>query len=267
MDKRIWRPAVLVLGIVGLACGTAAGQAGQAEQTTTQAKSTVHFEVLAVQGNTVTVKTREKGAEDITVDDNFRFTVDGNPVSVHDLKPGMKGTATVTTTTTYTPVVITEIHEGTVHQVSGNSIIVRTNNGFRMFTEGDAAARGATIIRNGEPSNFASLRRGDRLTATVVTTHPPKVMTKRQVDAAMASPAAVATAGTPAGTPGGAPAAAGQQPAAGHEASAAAEPGAPAQHHHKKLPKTASVFPLIGLAGASLCGIALMLGVARRRAA
>jgi len=117
--------------------------------TTTQSKSTVHFEVLAVQGNTVTVKTRERGTGDVTVDDNYRFTVDGNPVSAHDLKPGMKGIATITTTTTYTPVVVTEIHEGTVQQVSGNSIIVRTNNGFRMFTEGDVAARGATIIRNG----------------------------------------------------------------------------------------------------------------------
>jgi hypothetical protein len=264
MNQRIWRSAILFLGIAGLACGTAAGQAAQAEHqpTTTQTKSTVHFEVLGVQGNTVTVKSPERGTGDVTVDDNYRFTVDGNPVSVHDLKPGMKGVATITTTTTYTPVVITEVKEGTVQSASGNSIIVRTGNGFRMFTEGDAAARGATIIRNGEPANFASLRPGDKLTATIVTTHPPKVMTERQVNAAMASPAP--TAGSPAATPGRAPAASGQPSGAAHET--AAEPGAPAQHH-KKLPKTASVFPLVGLAGASLCGIALMLGVVRRRVA
>ena len=273
MDARIWRPAVLFLGIAGFVCGTAAAQDTAGQATTTKSKATVHFEVLGVQGNTVTVKSPERGTGDVTVDDNYRFTVDGNPVSVHDLKPGMKGVATITTTTTYTPVVITEIHEGTVQQASGNSIIVRTANGFRMFTEGDAAARGATIIRNGQPSNFTSLRPGDKLTATVVTTHPPKVMTERQVNAAMAAPAAVPTAGAAAGAAGAAGAASGASPGthagSGHAGAAhetAGEAGAPATHH-KKLPKTASVFPLIGLAGAALCGIALMLGVVRRRMA
>jgi len=273
MDARIWRPAVLFLGIAGLVCGTAVAQETAGKATTSHSKETVHFEVLAVQGNTVTVKSRERGTGDVTVDENYRFTVDGNPVSVHDLKPGMKGVATITTTTTFTPVVITEVHEGTVQQASGASILVRTANGFRMFTEGEAAARGATIIRNGQPSNFTSLRPGDKITATVVTTHPPKVMTERQVNAAMASPAAVPTAGAAAGAAGaaaGASGAAGASPgshAAGAAHETAAEPGAQSEHHHKKLPKTASVFPLIGLAGATLCGIALMLGVVRRRVA
>src|SRR5215472_12245211 len=113
MDARIWRPAVLFLGIAGLVCGTAAAQETAGKATTSHSKETVHFEVLGVQGNTVTVKSRERGTGDVTVDDNYRFTVDGNPVSVHDLKPGMKGVATITTTTTFTPVVITEVHEGT----------------------------------------------------------------------------------------------------------------------------------------------------------
>jgi hypothetical protein len=261
--------AILALTIAGLVQLTASAQ--ENAPTTTKTQSEVHFEVLAVQGNTVTVKTRERGAHDVTVDDSFRFTVDGQPVSVHDLKPGMKGTATVTTTTTMTPVVITEVHNGRVERVSGNSIIVSTDNGFRMFTEQDAAKRGAAIIRNGQPADFTSLRTGDMLTATVVTEHPPKVMTKSQVDAAMASPTPAAS---PAATAGTSPATGATRahaaPATGdthaQTGASGAEGAMAAGTPHKKLPKTASAFPAIGLSGAGLCGIALMLGIARRRA-
>ncbi len=250
-QSRIWVPAVLSLAIVALAYGTTSAQ------TTTKMSSTVHFEVVAVQGNTVTVKTQEKGAREITVDDSFRFTVDGQPVGVHDLKPGMKGTATITTTTTYTPVVITEVKEGTVAKVAGSSVIVHTADGYKMFSEADMAKRGVKIVKNGAPADLSSLREGDKLSATIVTQHPPKVMTQRQVDASMTSPAprhqgSAGSAGTPAMASAG---------------SASGGMGAPAGEHHKKLPKTASEFPLIGLVGATLCGFALMLGLARRRMA
>ena len=39
----------------------------------------------------------------MTVADDFRFNVDGKMLSVHELKPGMSGTATITTKTTVTP--------------------------------------------------------------------------------------------------------------------------------------------------------------------
>jgi len=262
--SRIWLPTLLCFGLVGLGYGTAAGQA-----TTTKATSTVHFEVVGVQGNTVTVKTRERGSDTVTVDDNYRFTVDGQPVGVHDLKPGMKGTATITETTTVTPVVITEVREGTVRQVAGNSIIVQTPEGFRMFTEADARNRGATIIRNGQPSDFTSLRQGDRVSATIVTTHPPKVMTERQVNAAMASPAPPTAAAPSAPGAPAAPSAPAAAPSAAHPETGAAPAaeGAPSATHHRKLPKTATEYPAVGLAGVSLCVFALILGIARRRAA
>ena len=37
-------------------------------------------------------------------------------MSVRELKPGMKGTATITTRTTVTPVTVTEVKNGTVVQ-------------------------------------------------------------------------------------------------------------------------------------------------------
>ena len=57
-------------------------------------------------------------------------------MSVQQLKPGMKGTATITTKTTVTPVTVTEVKSGTVMQSSGSSIIVRTDEGVKMFTQG-----------------------------------------------------------------------------------------------------------------------------------
>ena len=251
-----WMSALLCAATLAVVQQAASAQ----ESTTTKTQSVVHFEVVGVKGNTVTVKTGASKAEDITVDESYRFTVDGQQVSVHDLKPGMKGTATITTSTTVTPVVITEVHNGRVEKAMGNSIIVSTGNGFRMFTEQDAAGRGAQIIRNGQPVEFSSLREGDMLTATVVTEHPPKVMTKRQVDAAMTSPADAAS-GAPAATTGA---------GASHtHANAAASTGAAGEPTtaHKHLPKTASPFPAIGAIGALLCGFALMLGVIRRRQA
>src|SRR5262245_30400516 len=144
-------------------------------------------------------------------------------------------------------------------QTSGGSIIVRTPQGFRMFNEGDVARRNVSIIRDGQPVRLTDLRRGDRLTATIVTEGTPKVMTERQVQATLSGAAPAATSGTaPAAPP---PAAA--PPAAAPAPAPAAHAPAPA----KKLPKTASSLPLVGLTGALLLALGLGLTLARRRSA
>jgi LPXTG-motif cell wall-anchored protein len=246
--------------------------AGVSAQQTTTATQTKKFEVIAVNGNELVVKLPE-GNRELTVPDDFMFDVDGKQMSVHDLKPGMKGTAHITTKTTTTPVTVTEVRNGTVMQASGASITVRTDNGIRMFSAADADQRGATIMRDGRPISFSDLRTGDRLTATIVTTHPPKVVTEQQVKATLAKEAAAPTSteppaakSTPAkstatkstatsgtGTSGTAPSA--TAPAA--TASAAAAPA-------KKLPKTASQQPLVGLIGVLSILSAIGLTVRRR---
>jgi LPXTG-motif cell wall-anchored protein len=243
-----WRNAALLV-----VCLAAPAAAASAQQSTTTSE-TKHFQVISVEGNKVVAKLPE-GAREITVPEDFRFTVDGRQVSVHELQPGMKGTAKITTITTVTPVTVTEVRNGEVMQASGSSIIVKSANGIKMFNEGDIAKRNVTILKDGKPASIADFHTGDRLTATIVTEKPPKVMTQRQVQA-------VLTGATPTATTGAAPAA----PAAAASAAATPAPhtgAAPA----RKLPKTASQVPLLGLLGALSLAIALGLSLGRRRQA
>ena len=171
----------VVLAVGTLFCLSAVVSAQQ----TSSATQTKKFEVISVTGNQLVVKLPE-GTRELTVPDDFRFDVDGKQMSVHDLKPGMKGTAQITTKTTVTPVTVTEVKNGTVMQASGSSLIVKTEDGIKMFSPADVEKRNVRITRDGKPLDFSDLHSGDKLTATIVTSHPPRVVTEKQVQASMA---------------------------------------------------------------------------------
>jgi hypothetical protein len=179
--NRAWLVGLGSICLSGLIVSTASAQ----QQTTSS--EVKNFEVVSVDGNKVVVK-GEQGAQEITVPDDFRVTVDGKSVSVRELRPGMKGSATITTTTTVTPVYVTEVRNAEVVQASASSIIVRGQNGFQMYTEGDVEKRGIKIFKNGRPVSFSDLHTRDKLTATIVTEGPPKVVTEREVQARLSSP-------------------------------------------------------------------------------
>ena len=189
------RTAIRVVMAAMVVCFTAAASAAQSTTSSTQIKK---FEVLAVNGNDLVVKLPE-GTREIQVPDDFRFTVDGQQLAGREMKVGMKGTASITTKTTVTPVVVTEVKSGEVMQSSGSSLLVRTPEGFKMFTEGDVERRGIKMMKDGAPAQFSDFHSGDRLSATIVTTHPPKVMTQQQVNATLAKAApASGASGAPA---------------------------------------------------------------------
>ena len=249
---RVFKRLALIAGaILGLGAGTVSVSAHQAPTTTTSTQVR-QFEIVSVDGNRVVVRGNE-GYREITVADDFRLSVDGRAVGVRELKPGMKGTATITTTTTSTPVSVTQIRDGVVMQKTGNSIVVRSADGIKMFSEGDAAQRGVRILRDGQPLVFTDLNVGDHLTATIVTTHPPKIMTRQQVAASMSSAPAPMT--TPRA----------ETPTRMAAATPVAAPSAPDAAPERELPKTASSLPLIALLGAGSTMLGLTLTVLRRR--
>jgi LPXTG-motif cell wall-anchored protein len=246
MDKEIVmsRTTIRVVMAAVAVCFTAVPSTAQ---TTTTSSRTKTFEVIAANGNDLVVKLPE-GTREIQVPEGFKFTVDGQQLAARDLKPGMKGTAVITTNTTVTPVVVTEVKNGEVVQASGSMLLVKTGHGFKNFTEGEADKRGITLIKDGVPARFTDFHAGDRLSAPIVTTHPPKVMTQQQVNAilAKAAPAAEHAARATSG-------------AAAAPATASATSPEP-----RKLPKTGSAWPLLALASILSIAIGLTLTVRRR---
>jgi hypothetical protein len=242
--------------VVAVVCGMAV--ASQAGQTTTSTQTTKSFEVLSVSGGQLVVRLPE-GTREMTVPDDYRFTVDGKQLALADLKPGMKGTATITTRTTVTPVTVTEVKNGTVMQATGASVLVKTDQGFKNFTQGDLDKRGVKIMKDGAPVQLSDLHRDDRLTATIITSKPPRVMTEKEVNASLAAAPAPGMAPAAGGSASTRPAPAATSGAGGAGAgSAAAAPGA------RKLPKTASSWPLLGLVSAMMLVSALTLTLRRR---
>ena len=181
--------------IVG--AGLVAGLSAMASaQTTTSSSETKKFEVIAVDGNQLVVALPE-GTREIAVPPGFMFTVNGKQLSVQQLKPGMAGTATITRSTTVTPVSATEVKNGTVVQASGASIIVRTDDGFKMFTQGDVDKRGVKIMRGGKPAAVSDFRPGDQLSAIIITSLPPRVVTEQEVNATLTASGAPPLPATP----------------------------------------------------------------------
>jgi len=255
MERTVLRIISKVLLAAVFVSGTAAVSLAQQTSTATQTKS---FEVIAVSGNNLVVHLPE-GMRELNVPDDFRFTVNGQSLSVHEMMPGMKGTATITTRTTTTPVTVTEVKNGTVMQAAAGTIIVRTPEGVKAFNQGDVDKRGVQIMRDGKPAEVADFRVGDKLSATIITSKPPHVMTQREVNATLAAspaPAARTAAAAPAAR------AAAPAPAPRAAAAPAAEPAATVASA-RTLPKTASSWPL--LAFVSLLSLALGGALTMRR--
>ena len=186
------------------------------------------FEVIAVDGNKLVVRD-QKGTQEYTVPDDFRFTVDGKKLSVSELKPGMKGTATITTTTTIKPVYVTDVREGTVLKAGPSAITVLDKEGLRKrFSQDQLDQRGIQILKDGRVMRIGELKEGDQLTATIVTQVAPVVVTEQEVQATLdksaGEPAKMAAAAPAQPTPAASP-----QPSATPQPSAAPATAQPAE--------------------------------------
>lgn len=152
---------------------------------TTAGADVREFEVITVDENHLVVRDQH-GTFEYTVPPDFRFTVDGKSVTVADLKPGMKGTATIDKTTTVRPVHVSDVTMGTVVSQTGRSVSVKAEDGrIHRFTQSEADERGVRIYMDGKPVRIFNLNPGDRITATVVSTAAPELLTAADVNAAM----------------------------------------------------------------------------------
>ncbi len=258
MTRKAGWAGVLVMVMLGFAFSAAP----LAQTQTTTTVDVRKFEVIAVDGNRLVVRD-ERGTNEYTVPNDFRFTVDGKKMAASELKPGMKGTASVTTTTTIKPVVVTEIRRGVVVNVGTNSVTVLddTDKLRKRFTQDQLNARGVQMFKDGRVITISQLNKGDEIAATFVSERAPEVVTEQEVDATLApspSPSKSPT-GPTATTMAAAPAVAAQPtPQPADTAQPAAPPPVPA-------PVASSGLGTMGYALIAVLIVAVLFFVMRRR--
>ena len=239
---------VAAMAISGLMAG------GVGAQTTTDVKK---FEIVSVDGSNLVVR-GEQGTEQITINDDFHMTVDGRPIAVNDLRPGLRGTARITTTTSTAPgQQSTDVKRGKLVKRHGTSVTAKMPE-TKTYNDEDLAARNVPVTVEGKPVRMSSLWEGTKLIETTITTAPERVTTERQVDLALTTPPPPARAATP-------PPAAAPLPEPPPAPPAVAFTPPPETQVARHLPKTASALPTIGLLGMACSAVGLMLTMRRRR--
>ena len=125
-------------------------------------------------------------------------------------------------------------------------------------------------MRDGKPAEISDFRANDRLTATIITTKPPRVMTEKEVQATLAKSGGGGAARPP---PRRAAAAAAPQPARQLGAATGASSGRtdlgrrrPRALRRRRCPRPPAHCRLLGLVGLASLVAGLGLTVRRRRA-
>jgi hypothetical protein len=204
-------------------------------------------EIVYINGNSVVVKMEDGTFRHFdNVPDSVNFMVDGKPVNIRSAKVGMKLEKETVKTTTPRVVTTVETVTGTVwHVTPPGSVILRLeNNETQQFK----IPKNQKFTINGQETDAWGLKKGMKISAQRVTEVPETVVAQEIKRTGSAPPPPPQPqADVPLLIVASKPA-----PAPVESAAAAPEP-AP-----KKLPKTASDMPLIGLLGALLCGLSAM---------
>jgi hypothetical protein len=233
-------------------------------QVQTQTKTTVGYpttevqvgraKVVLVDGNDLVVRTEDgRLVHFANIPESARATVDGQELSIHDLKPGMMLERTITTTTTPETITTVKSVTGTVWYVNPpSSVILTLENGTNQKFK---IPKGQKFNIDGQMMDAWGLKKGMKISATKVTEAPEEVVEQQKlitgtmppeppadipILVVLLVPEVAAPAPTPVNT-------------------AAATPAS--------LPKTASQLPLIGILGAFALILGLALRVIRLRAA
>lgn len=205
--------------------------------------------VAYIEGNHLVVRLANGSLEAIRIPPDERFNIEGQKLTLHELKPGMTLTDEIFTTERPVTVKTVEITEGKVFHAGPRYLIIHTKEGEAVEYK---IPKWATITINGQEKSLHELKRGQTITATITTEEPMIVSDRKKRShghplAAESKPVAESRVTTEAPLPMKAEVA----PAKPQEPIPATEP--------EKLPATASNVPLIGLAGIFALAIAAVL--------
>ena len=194
-----------------------------------------HSTVVTVDDNHLVVRRSGGQLEALEVPEEFRFHMNGSTLSVHELKPGMIVTETVTSISRPIIVKTVLVDHGTIWHASGQNVIIRDkNNKLNRYT----IPSWAKVNVNGIEQSVFELRKGMEITTTIITEEPIEVVEKQtrttvRHPAEPTKPAVAEAAPVPEPQP---------------EEARPAEPE-PAPRLPSQLPGSASPLPLIGLLG------------------
>ncbi len=208
----------------------------------------VSAEVVYVSGNQLVVRLENGEIRSITVPPDATATVDGKTITLKDVQPGMKLQRTIKTTTTPELVTTVRTIEGTVWQVNAPKTVILTLPGGQNKKYN--VPKDQVFKIDGEDKTVFELKKGMKVTATVITRVPRTVIAQEK--------SVTGKEPTPPPTPPMQGALLIEEKTAPVEVAAAAPPQTPA-----KLPKTGSFVPLIGVIGLG-CTL-LGLGINRLR--
>ncbi len=263
---------LVTLATIGAAAAmlvtNAAGQQ-QMPQTTKEAIkgsssiATEHLEgtVDYVEGNTLVVRMSSGGIREFSVPDTRKFLIDGRELTVHQLKPGTKLSAMITTTTTSITDRTTTVGTGKVWWVAGNNVILTLPNGEnRQYKVKDDYK---FTVDGNKNATAADLRKGMTISAEKIVEEPRTEIASNTVVSGTAPPPAPrpVVAQTPPPPPAPAP----REIAQARPAPAPAPEPAPVQiaqaapAEPTQLPASGSAFPLIGVVGLLLMTAGLSL--------
>jgi LPXTG-motif cell wall-anchored protein len=218
-------------------------------------------EVVYVVGNDLVVKMENGDIRHFTVPDDAKAMVNGKELTLKDLKPGMKLERTITTTTAQKTVKTVKTGTGiVVNIVPPLSITLRfEDNTVQSFK----IPKDQVFVVDGQKMDAFKVKKGMRITATRIDEVPmTEVSSSKQLTGAVPPPTPqlegvllVAT-----NQPKPAPAALDTKVTE----PAAAPAATPAEPPAKKLPKTGSMVPLIGLFGILFSGASFAMRLFRR---
>jgi hypothetical protein len=214
-------------------------------------------EVIYVSGNDLVVRVDDGQVKHFEIPEDFKFQVDGKDLSVHELTPGMHLTRTITTTTVPKTVTTVRTINGTVWHVNApTTVILRLpDNSTKQYK----VPKGQKFEVNGKQEDVFALRKGMKISATVVTETP---QVEQQVARAVTGTAPPPVAATP---PPETPPEVGALLIEESAAPAAEKQPAKSEVAKAELPQTASNLPLISML-AVLCFSALLLRFLLRKA-